>query len=186
MDDEKIIDLYWQRSQGALAATQQKYGSYCHAIARNILHDHQDAEECVNDALMRAWNAIPPQRPRHLPVFLGTITRNLALDKYREAGRRKRGGGEAGLALSELSECIASQDSVEQAIDEQELSASISRFLRALPEQKRNMFIRRYWYGDAPRELARVWGCSPNQVSKRLLRLRRALRAHLEQEGIDV
>ena len=184
MDDEKIIDLYWQRSQDALAATQQKYGSYCHAIARNILHDHQDAEECVNDALMRAWNAIPPQRPRHLPVFLGTITRNLALDKYREAGRRKRGGGEAGLALSELSECIASQDSVEQAIDEQELSASISRFLRALPEQKRNMFIRRYWYLYSADDIAGQYGVSKNKVAVTLFRIRKALKEHLGKDGI--
>ena len=184
MEDGKIVELYWQRSQDAIAATQCKYGRLCHRIARNILHSDQEAEECVNDALMRVWNAIPPQKPQKLAAFIGAVTRNLALDKYREAARQKRGGGAVACALSELDECVASPENVEQAVDEKMLSESISRFLRTLPEQKRNMFIRRYWYLYSVEEIAGQYGMSANRVSVMLFRMRKALKAHLEKEDI--
>lgn len=115
MEDSKIIDLYWERNEKAISATEQKYGSYCYYIAYNILHDQEDAEESVNDTYLGAWNAIPPHRPNMLRTFLGKITRSISLKKWRDAHRDKRGGDEVSLVLDELSECVPSNLSVEDS-----------------------------------------------------------------------
>ena len=136
LEDHAIVALYWAREERALEETDRKYGSYCRTISNNILRNREDAEECVNDTYMRAWNAMPPQRPAILSSFLGKIARNLSLDRYKARHAEKRGGGSLPLALDELGECIPGQNGVEQALAEAELARSIDRF-RQWTAQKR-------------------------------------------------
>ena len=186
MDDRKIIDLYWRRSESAIGETANKYARYCHSISFNILHDMEDAEECVSDTYLRAWNAMPPQRPNCLAIFLGKITRNLSLDKFRNYSAGKRGFTQTALALSELAECIPSAESVEQTMDEKELVEILNRFLKSLPRQKRVMFVQRYWYLMPVKAVAEHLGESESQVKSALLRTRNSLKSFLEQEGITI
>lgn len=139
MRDHEIIELYWARNESAIAATAEKYGSYCNTIAYNILHSKEDAEECANDTYLGAWNSIPPQRPNRLSIYLGKITRNLALNRYKRYTAEKRGHGQVVLALSELEDCVPSETTVEQTIEENELAAAIDRFLYAKPKLNRNI-----------------------------------------------
>lgn len=148
MEDSKIIDLYWERNEKAISATEQKYGSYCYYIAYNILHDQEDADESVNDTYLGAWNAMPPHRPNMLRTFLGKITRSISLKKWRDAHRDKRGGDEVSLVLDELSECVPSNLSVEDSVIAGELSAQINRFLGTLAPTERQVLLCRYWYLD--------------------------------------
>lgn len=141
MDDQNIIALYWARSETAISETAQKYGGYCFSIAKNILTNHEDAEESVNDTYLTAWNAMPPRRPSILATFLGKITRRLAIDRWRYRNACKRGGGEVTLALDELEDC-ASQDSLERAMDRKELAVAF------------NSFLSRYWYLDPIADIA--------------------------------
>ena len=186
MKDEEIIELYLERDEKAIAATAEKYGSYCHSISYNILQNAEDAQECVNDTWLGAWKSIPPYRPNQMATYLGKITRNLSLNRFKHYAAEKRGLGQAELALSELEECIPAQGSIEQIIEEMSLTKSINRFLYAQPQQKRNIFIRRYWYGDPVKELAAERGEEANTLSQRLLRLRKNLRAFLESEGVEL
>lgn len=186
MEDHAIIDLYWAREERALEETEQKYGSYCRSIAANILSSPQDSEECVNDTYFRAWNAMPPQRPALLRAFLGKITRNLSLDRCRQAQAEKRGGGQMPLALDELGECIAAANTVEQAISEAELSRALDRFLRTLPERECCIFLRRYWYLDTTQAIAQRFRMTDGSVKSQLFRTRSKLRAYLEKEGISL
>ena len=182
MDDNLIIDLYWQRNQRAIADTETKYGPYCHAIAYNVLYSPQDAEECVNDTWLRAWEAMPPQRPGKLSAFLGRITRNLALDRYDYLHASKRSGS-FDLLLSELSDCIPSgQDDYARL----ELSQILSAFLRTLPENQRNIFLRRYWFCESIDTLAKRYDMSQSAVKSNLFRTRNRLKAYLEKEGIGI
>mgnify|MGYP002525470433 CR=1 FL=1 len=148
MEDSKIIDLYWERNEKAISATEQKYGSYCYYIAYNILHDQEDADESVNDTYLGAWNAMPPHRPNMLRTFLGKITRSISLKKWRDAHRDKRGGDEVSLVLDELSECVPSNLSVEDSVIAGELSVQINRFLGTLAPTERQVLLCRYWYLD--------------------------------------
>ncbi|MDR2686247.1 MAG: sigma-70 family RNA polymerase sigma factor [Oscillospiraceae bacterium] len=186
MDDKKIIDLYWRRSEAAIGETANKYARYCHSISFNILHDMEDAEECVNDTYLRAWNAMPPHRPNCLAVFLGKITRNLSLDKFRNYSAGKRGFAQTALALSELAECVSSASSIEQTMDEKELAEILNHFLKSLPKQKRVMFVQRYWYLMPIKAVAEHLGESESQVKSALLRTRNSLKSFLEQEGITL
>jgi RNA polymerase sigma-70 factor (ECF subfamily) len=184
LEDRKIIDLYWERSETAIRETTNKYSRYCHAIAFNILQNHADAEECVNDAYHNAWNAIPPKRPNCLATFLGKITRNLALDKCKKYTAEKRGRGQMELALSELDEVLPSTTSVEQAIGEKEFVELLNRFLESLPQQKRMLFVQRYWYLLPIKTMAEQFSISESQVKSTLFRTRRELKSHLEREGV--
>ena len=184
MEDTKIIDLYWQRSDRAIPETDRKYGSYCHAVAYNICHDREDAEECVNDTYLRAWNSMPDERPSMLRAFLGTISRNLALDRYRRVSRNKRGGGEVELALAELDECVPSLLTVERQILVRELSEAIDSFLSALSETDRTVFVSRYWYLASVAEISERLGCSQGKVKMMLHRTRERLRNFLKEEGL--
>ena len=186
LEDSKIIDLYWARKEQALAETDAKYGNYCRTIARNILRNFEDTEECVSDTWLHAWNSMPPQRPGILSAFLGRITRNLSFDrcKYRQAD--KRGGGALPLALDELGECIPSAQRVEYALEQKELAAVIDRFLRTLPEKDCNLFLRRYWYVDSISVIADRYGMKENTVKSILFRTREKLRKFLGEEGIAV
>lgn len=184
MTDSEIIRLYWQRSEQAIAASREQYGSYCHTIAWNILGNAQDSEECVSDTWLQAWNTIPPHYPRRLAAFLGRITRNLALNRVRDAGTEKRGGGQAALALAELEECVPATENVAQTVEDAEILRVLERFLRTQPEQKRNIFIRRYWYMTPVRQLAADYRMSESKAAALLHRMRMQLRAELEREGI--
>ena len=184
MDDSKIIDLYWARSQQAIAESERKYGAYCRAIAGNILPRREDAEECVNDTWLRAWNAIPPQRPGVLQAFFGRLTRNLCLDRWRKDHAAKRGGSQTELALEELEDCLAARERVEDAMDAEHTANLISQFVRELPRQDRLLFVRRYWYLDDIKALAKQFGMGQSQVKSRLHRMRLRLKTHLEKEGV--
>lgn len=182
MDDRQIIDLFWARSQEAISAAAEKYGAYCRSIAFSILRQHQDTEECVNDTWLRAWNAMPPRRPELLSAFLGKLTRNLALNRWRDAAAEKRGGGETALALEELADCLSGGDATLQAVEERLLAERINLFLQQLPQEKRQIFLRRYWYLLPVKDIARLHGRSEQAIASLLLRLRRQLRTFLEQE----
>ncbi|MCM1189924.1 MAG: RNA polymerase sigma factor [bacterium] len=186
MKDDEIIALYLDRNETAIAATSDKYGSYCHSISYNILHDSEDAKECVNDTWLGAWKSIPPHRPNRLSTYLGKITRNLSLNRFRQYNAEKRGFGQTELALSELDDCIPSQADVEQVIEEMALTASINRFLRRQPRLKRNIFIRRYWYLYSIRDIAEAYGMSESKTASLLFRMRNELKSHLEKEGISI
>lgn len=186
MNDQQIVDLYWRRDETAITATQAKYGPYCRRIAANILPDIQDAEECVNDTWLGAWNAMPPHRPLHLPAFLGRITRNLAVDTLRSHTAKKRSGGAYQVALEELADCVPALPGAEQAAEDRELEEIVGRFLRTLSERDCNVFLRRYWYVDSLEEIARRYGLREGTVKTCLFRTRYKLRAYLEKEGISV
>ena len=186
MEDKRIIDLYWQRDEQALTLTRHKYGAYCHAIALQILHNREDADECENDTYLRAWNAMPPDRPQGLRPYLGAITRRLSLDRWRERRSQKRGGGEVALSLEELGECVAHPDTVPEAVEAAQLSAVLSDFLRSLPAAECDLFLRRYWYFDSVAQIAKRFGYSESKVKMTLSRTRDKLRAYLEKEGICV
>ena len=134
MEDEKIISLYWERDERAITESAGKYGRYCSSIAMNILKSEPDAEECVNDTWLRAWNAMPPHRPSVLSVFLGKITRNLSFDRYKSLHRQKRGGGQIDMVLDELSEIVSGQSDPAETVMQEELQAEINRFLSSLPK----------------------------------------------------
>ena len=186
MDDCEIIELYWARREEALTETDKKYGRLCRSVAYNILRSHEDTEECVNDTWMRAWNAMPPARPGVLSAFLSRITRNLALDTYKAAKAGKRGGGQVAAALEELGDCIAAREGVEQEMAYRELTELLDGFLRQLPEKECCIFLRRYWYADSTREIARRYGMPEGSVKSLLSRTRQKLKKMLEQEGIAV
>lgn len=183
MDDNGILDLYFRRSEAAISETALKYGSFCQSIAMNILSNHEDAQECVSDTYLAAWNSIPPRRPSLFSAFLGKITRHLSIDRWRSRSACKRGGGEMELALEELDYCIPGGESPEQILARKELSLAINRFLEALPETERSIFLCRYWYLDPISRIAENFGFSQSKVSSLLHRLRGRLRAHLEKEG---
>ena len=185
MEDIQIIELYWMRDEAAIRETDVKYGTFCHRVAMNILHSFQDSEECVSDTYGRCWDTMPPQRPGSLRAYLGTIIRNLSISRYRSAHAQKRFGG-VEVLLSELTDCVPSPESVQRTVEAVELGELISRWLEGLPEEDRALFILRYWNGDAVKTLAGELGARPNAVTKRLLRLREALRKNLEEQGVCV
>ena len=183
VEDEEIIALFFQRDQRAIEVCRTRYGSFCTSVANRIAPSREDGEECVNDALLRAWNSIPPQHPKSLGGFLAALTRNLAVDRVREHTAQKRGGGEIPLVLDELEEAVPAPGSVEEAVEGHLLSESINRFLRSLPERERLLFLRRYWYLCSVKEAGAMGGMSEGTVSSLLRRTRNKLKKHLEQEG---
>ena len=186
MDEKEIIDLYWARSERAIGETDKKYGKFCFRIAYNILADHGDSEECVNDTYLHTWNAIPPRRPNKLSAFLGKITRNLALNRVERDSAQKRGGGQVTVAVEELSVCIPDPNTVERQLEDKELADALNRFLEGLPGETRRIFLRRYWQLCPVREIAAFYGISESKVKMSLLRTRGKLRAFLEKEGIGL
>ena len=184
MEDKAIVDLYWARSEKAIAETRKKYGGYCYTIAKNILENREDSEECVNDTYLRAWHSMPESRPSLLGAFLGKITRNLALDRVFARQVKKRGGGQVPAALEELSECVPGRDTVEKRIEEEELRDTIEAFLKELPAEQRVIFIRRYWYMDPVKEIAKRFRFSESKTKMILLRTRGKLKERLKSEGV--
>ncbi len=184
MDDQNIINLFFTRQESAVSRAAEKYENYLYSISYNILHDREDAKECVNDAYYQAWKSIPPQKPLCLSAFLGKIVRNLSLNRLRQSHTQKRGAGQADLALSELEECISDGSDIEQSIESMELSRHINDFLRSRKEQPRNIFIQRYWYLRPVREIAKDFSMSESKVTSMLFRIRKELKLYLEKEGI--
>lgn len=182
MEDARIVDLYWARSETAIDETSAKYGKYCYAIAHNILANAEDADESVNDTYFAAWNSIPPHRPSVLSSFLGKITRRISIDKWRAHSAEKRGGGEIILALDELSDCIPASKNVEQEIEAAELRKTIDSFVMSLPLVERRVFICRYWYLDPISVICTQFGFSQSKVKVMLHRIRKELRRHLERK----
>lgn len=184
LKDTEILDLYWNRNERAIVETQSAYGGYCYSIAWHILYDKEDSDECVNDTWLRAWNSIPPNRPGRLALFLGTITRNLSLDRWKGRRTMKRGKGEMTVALDELAECIPDTYSTEDAVEAAELERLINAFLHTLPERDCNVFLRRYWYVEEYGAIAGRYSMNLNTVKTSLFRTRNKLKKYLEKEGI--
>ena len=183
MDDKCIVDLYFSRSEQAIAETAVKYGRYCHSIAYGILQNEEDAEESVNDTWLGAWNAMPPHRPSVLSAFLGKITRRLSLDKWRRYHAEKRGGGEVPLVLDELEELVAGGDEVEGVLEKKQLSLLIASFVRQLPDAEKRVFVCRYFYVESVEAVVARFDFSVSKVKSMLFRTRIKLRAVLEKEG---
>lgn len=186
LDDDRIVQLYWDRDEYAITATAEKYQAYCAAIAQNILGNTQDAEECVNDTYLHAWNAMPPHRPARLPVFLGKITRNLSINRYKQNRAGKRGNGEIAAVLDELAQVVSGKEDVEQEVDSQELAQAIDAFLVQLSPRKRNIFILRYWYTESISAIAARYGMKKGAVSMTLNRLRHKLQKELLERGFSL
>ena len=182
MDDKKIISLYFDRNQTAITETSKKYGRYLHKISYNILADMSDAEECVNDTYLTAWNTIPPKKPSVLSVFLARITRFASIDVLRRKTADKRGGGEMPLLLEELGDCVSNGDSVFEEYAKKALAEALQKFLWALPMRDRTVFLKRYFYAMSVSDIARQMGMTENNVSKVLSRTREKLKLCLEKE----
>lgn len=183
MEDQQIVELYWNRDEDAILHTQKKYATSCYVIANNILNNPQDAEECVNDAYLKLWNSIPPERPKSLYSFLSRIVRNISLDRHRHNRAEKR-NHEADLSFSELEECL-SEDEVMVTSDDG-LRDALNGFLKMLDQDTRLLFVRRYWYMDSHETLARMFSCSERAVRQRLYRVREKLKMYLREEGIGI
>ena len=185
MDDKMIVDLYWERSPIAIAETQKKYEKYCYSIAYRILGSSEDAEECVNDTYMSAWDAMPPHKPSQLSTFLGKLTRNISLNRYYRDHAKKR-NPQTDLILHEVEEFVSASESDTEMTDELVLRDAINRYLGLLPREKRIIFVRRYWYLSTVKEIARDLGLSESKVKVTLLRTRNQFKAYLEKEGIEI
>lgn len=186
MEDARIIELYWQRDESAIRSTEQKYGFYCYQVSYNILSDRQDAEECVSDTWLRAWNVMPPQRPDRLKLFLAKITRNLSLDCLKIRHAQKRGRGELPLILDELAECVADSGNVESEFIAKELTRDVNAFVRSLPEREGNLFIRRYFFCESVGQVARRYGLTEGNAAVILSRTRQKLKCFLQQKGYEI
>ena len=184
MDDKHIVALFLARDEQALTETKRIYHRYLTRIAQGVLHNPQDTEECVNDTYLRAWNAIPPHEPKRLSVFLGKITRRLALDRYIALTADKRGGGTTADLLEEWRDALPDEDG--DPTDDLAIRDALNRFLRQLPAEKRRVFIRRYWYGDAIRDIADVNHATESRIKMMLTRTRGELKEFLEKEGITI
>lgn len=185
MDDKQIIELYFKRDECAIRETQSKYGAFCNRIAMNILSIREDAEECVNDTYYSVWKQIPPAVPESFRAFLGRITRNLSISRFRSMRAKKRYSGME-VMLSELNDCVPSAETVEQSVEAKQLSEYINNWLDSLPEEDQMLFVRRYWFGDALQLLAEKCGTTPAQMAQRMLKLRRNLKAALEEKGVTL
>lgn len=185
MEDTKIVELYLARSEDAISETDKKYGKYCHCIAYNILYSPEDAEECVSDTFLKAWNTIPPQKPQRLSAFLGTITRNIALNRYKHDRAEKR-RAPAAVIFEEAEEARTAPCEGDGIADELALREAINSFVASLPRETRIVFVRRYWYLSPIADIARDCGIPQGTVKSILSRTRKRFRAHLLKEGITV
>lgn len=182
MEDEEIVNLYWSRSETAICETSRKYGPMLSHISASLLRSWQDAEECVNDTYLAAWNAMPQERPTFLGAFLSKIVRRLSIDRFRREHCKKRGGMET--AVEELTECVPAGGSMEEELENGRLKQTLNTFLGSLDEEKRTAFLRRYFYSDSLGEIAARLGCGEGKVKSMLFRIRAALHDRLEEEGL--
>lgn len=184
MDDRKIVALYWERSQQAITETQAKYGDKLRRVAENMLGNYHDAEECVNDVCLGAWNTIPPQKPCPLLPYLYKLVRNQALKRYHHNAALKRGGTEFDAAFDELENLFSSGEGPEAAVERKELTEIINQFLRGLSKTDRILFLGRYWYGEAYDTIALRLNMTENNCAVRLSRLREKLKKTLIRKGV--
>ncbi len=184
MEDEKIIELYFERNESAILETAEKYGNYLYKIAFNILSDNEDSEESVNDTYMSAWNTIPPEKPNVFSAFLSKITRYISLNRYRAGKAEKRGGGEIDAAFEEIEECVPDKSDIYDEIEAKELAEIISEYLKKLPETERKIFVCRYYYLDSLSDISKQFGFSQSKVASMLHRTRKKILSHLEKEGV--
>jgi RNA polymerase sigma-70 factor (ECF subfamily) len=182
MDDGKIVDLYWARDEKAIAESQRKYGRMLSSLSYSLLSSYEDAEECVNDTYLDAWNAMPEARPEFLGAFLSKITRRISVDRFRAKHREKRGGMNE--ILSELDECIPSEDRVERQYENMLLRDEINDFLYSQPKEKRVMFVLRYFYSKSVSEIARQISVGESKVKTTLFRMRKELQERLEEKEL--
>ena len=183
-DDERILLLFEERNEQALQETMRLYGALCRTVVRDITGSEEDAEECLNDALLTAWNAIPPAHPQNYRAYFLKLVRNAALDRYRANRTAKRGGGQTAEALDELEEIIPASEHVESELDRRELLAAITKFLETLPKKQRDLFVRRYWYAASIADLADLFDMRETHVKVTLMRLRKRLQKHLQKEDM--
>jgi len=188
LEDNRIIELFWQRQETALTETRKKYGAYCFRIAYNILKNSEDSEECVNDTYLHAWQAIPPKRPEHFAAFLGKITRNIALQRFIRYNAAKRNGSETALALEELRESALPTGEIEteRIAEASEINRALADFLGGLTKEARVVFVLRYWHLYSVADIAARCCMSESKVKSMLFRARKKLKEHLEKEGIDL
>ena len=184
MEDKAIVDLFWQRSDRAIPETESKYGGYCHTVAMRIVNNREDAEECVNDTWLGAWNSMPENRPSYLAPYLAKLTRWLSLSRIKKQNRFKRGGGEITLSLEELESELGEGTDLARQMELKELSEYLDAFLTGLPTEERKVFLARYWYAAAIREIAEKSGFSESKVKSMLLRTRHKLKKSLEEKGL--
>ena len=186
MQDERIVELYWERSESAIKETQEKYGKYLFKIAYNILSNQEDSEESVNDTYLAAWNSIPPQKPIGLSSYLAKLTRRISIDVFRKRNREKRIASEYVVSIYELEESLSAGNATESDVEVDLLATAINGFLRELPELSRNLFIGRYYFSDPLKEVSRYCGVSESKAKSTLFRVRQNLRIHLEKEGFKL
>lgn len=186
MDDNEIVRLLWLRDESGLTALTKKYGSYCRAVAKNILRNPTDAEDCLNDAYMKIWNSIPPAMPRILSAFIAKITKNTALDMYAANHAAKRGGGELPLSFEELDDFVSGNSSPELNAEHKEMLAAINRFLATLSPDNRLLFVNRYWYYYSVSELAVAYEMTERAVVTSLSRTRKKLKEYLRKRGFEI
>ncbi|MCD8118823.1 MAG: sigma-70 family RNA polymerase sigma factor [Lachnospiraceae bacterium] len=189
MEDSTIVEMYWNRDEDAIYWTNQKYGTMCQNIAYSILDSHEDAEECTNDTWLKAWNSMPPLRPKNLKAWLGRVARNLALDRWDRSHALKRGKGVERLESTEqmweeLGKCIPDSRTPEKEVEGEELGRFLEKWLRTLPKDDRQLFLRRYWYGERVKDLAAERGEMASFTALRLSRLREKLKKALKKEGL--
>ncbi len=185
MEDHEIVALYWARDEQAIKETDMKYGSAVLSVSQNLLGSREDAEECVNDTYLAAWNSMPEERPEKLRAWLLKVVRNLSINRYRHDHAGKRYDGME-ILLSELEDCVPSRENVEREIEAAETGEIIDRWLKSLDSTDRRLFVRRYFDGEALNTLANDSGMSQNRLAKRMFRLRKQLKAVLEKEEIFV
>lgn len=184
LSDAEIVSLFQARDETAISAASKKFGSYCGTVVKGILKNPQEAEECLNDTWLKAWESIPPHEPTNLGAFLATLAKNISLNRYTQTHAKKRGGGEISLVLEELAECSSRNNNVEKVYEHKLLVEAVNEFLRSLPRDKRDIFVLRYWFCLSTAEIAKKVGAlNRNSVSVTLLRTRRALTAHLKKQG---
>jgi len=186
LSDDAIIDMYWERNESAITATDQKYGEYLYAISYNILRDRLDSEECLNDTYLTTWNKIPPSRPKIFQGFLSKITRDISVDRYRKTRAERRIPSELIVSLDELGDCIACPDSIDVTNAVTEISRVLNTYLKNLPERDRFIFVCRYYYADSAAYIGKMLGVSDKTVYRELSRVRNGLRKYLKEEGIDI
>ena len=186
MTDEGIVSLYWNRDEQAITETDLKYGKYCFTIAYNILCNKEESDECVNDTYNKAWNSMPPQRPVILSAFLGKITRNISLNRYKENNAKKRGGSQLPLILDELGDIASDMPGPDDELIRKQMVQAINDFLKYLSADKRVMFIRRYWYFDSVKNICLRYGFGQSKVLVMLKRTRDKLAEYLKKEGYIV
>ena len=184
VNDRRILLLLNQRNEQALSETVKRYGALCKSVVHDILGSEQDAEECLNDALLQVWNTIPPMQPDNYCAYLLRIVRNNALNRYKARKTEKRGSGHQSEALDELSELISAQDTVQSELEKRELLDAITAFLHELPQKQRDLFVRRYWRFASYKELASDFGMQENNVQVTLSRIRKKLQSYLKEEGL--